>query len=210
MFAKYAEYYEILNQDKSYKKEIEFVYDWAKKPKWIFDIGCGTGNYWKYYPKDVQILGVEKSQLMIPKSKQIICADITEYKHLGRFDCATALFDVINYIPKHDWWKNLPLEKGGYFIFDIFSSEKVHNEGFNKTIKEIGGVKRIINPLNYDGKSVDLEISISDKNLEFTEIHKMYIYSEKDIRGFCGEDFKVAEIKNTKTWQQWWKIQKIR
>lgn len=209
MFARnYARYFDLFNQDKPYRKEIEFVYKWAEKPKSIFDIGAGTGIYWKYYPEGTEIMGVEKSREMAGKGKQIICTDITKYKHLGRFDCATALFDVLNYIPEHDWWKNIPVDKGGYFIFDIWDKEKVDREGFRETFKRIGTASRHIIPLGYDGKSVLLKIEVQDGSFSFTEEHKMYVHSDEDIRKFCGKEFEVVDIKETSSWQKWYKCKK--
>lgn len=208
MFSKYAQYYDILNSQKPYKKEIEFVYKWAGKPKTILDLGAGTASYWKYYPKETQILGVDKSQSMVRKDRQVICADITTYKHLGNFDCVTALFDVINYIPKHDWWVNIPIEKGGYFIFDIWDKKKVDAEGFQKTFKRIGTVSRVIEPISYDGKTAKLEIEVVDGAFHCEEIHTMYIYSNEDIKRFCGNEFVIDAIKPTKRWQTWYRLKK--
>ena len=204
----YARFYDLFNEDKPYREEVQFVYKWAGRPQRIFDIGAGTGNYWKYYPKKVKLFGIEKSEAMIPKGKQIVCADITTYKHNGKFDCATALFDVINYIQRHDWWKNLPLESGGLFIFDIWDKEKVNKDGFNPRIKKIGDVERTITPLNYDGKSIDLDISVVEDGVRFSETHKMYVYSHEDIERFCGDEFEIVETKETKTWQKWFKLRR--
>jgi len=204
----YANYYDLFNQDKPHKKEIQFVYKWAERPKWIFDIGCGTANYWRYYPQKTHILGVDKSSAMAGNNSRIISADITEYKHLGRFDCATALFDVINYIPKHDWWKNIPIDSGGYWIFDIWNKEKVDKEGFQETFKRIGNVSRRITPLGYDGKEVSLKIEVSCGDQIFIEEHKMYVYGREDIEKFCGNEFEIVDLKPTEKWQEWYKLKR--
>lgn len=207
MFAEqYSKYYDLFNSKKPYKKEIEFIYKWADKPLWIFDIGCGTANYWKYYPEGTYMFGVDRSPSMANQSKHVAIADITTYKHLGRFDCATALFDVINYIPTHTWWKNLPIEQGKYFIFDIWNKKKVDKDGFKETIKTIGGITRRITPVRWDGKSVDLLINVNQKKTYFQEMHTMYLYSHADIMKFCGKEFEVIEVKDTKTWQKWYKL----
>ena len=216
MFAQtYAKYYDLMNQDKHYKKEIEFVYKWADKPLSILDIGCGTASYWKYYPTSTYIKGFERSMPMgkmstaLPRKELITIGDVTTSKFsFLPFDCSTALFDVINYIPKHDWWKNLPLKKGGYFIFDIWDKEKVDKMGFRMTIKAKGGITRIINPLRYDGKSVKLNVTLSNSDFEETELHTMYVYSEKDIKKFCGKQFEIVDKKETKTWQTWLKLKR--
>lgn len=93
MFAKhYSKYYDLFNQDKKYKKEIEFVYKWAENPKRVLDIGVGTGNYWKYINKDCEILGVERSKEMISISdfkNKIINLDISKIKKKCR-KCLTS------------------------------------------------------------------------------------------------------------------------
>lgn len=137
-------------------------------------------------------------------------------KEFEPFDCVTALFDVINYIPNHSWWKNLPLKQGGYFIFDIWDKEKVDSEGFKQTIKKVGTAIRTITPLHnqilppfgYDGKKVDLSIMIEDKGIQFFEQHRMYIWSYEDIIKFCGEEFEIVEVKKTKKWQTFYKLKR--
>jgi len=206
----YSKYYELFNQDKPYEREIKFVYKWAEKPKWIFDIGAGTGSYWKYYPKKTNIFGVDKSPSMIENSKnrQIACFDITQYKHHGRFDCATALFDVMNYIPEHDWWKEIPIDKGGYFIFDIFDKLKVDKEGFLTTVKKIKNATRTITPITYDGKTINLSIRVDNNGVVFIENHRMFLHSHEDIEKFCGNDFEIVEVWPTEQWQTWYKLRR--
>lgn len=211
-FDGYALYYDLFNSEKPYRKEIEFVYKWANKPESIFDIGCGTGSYWKYYPKNTRIIGIDKSPSMVNRSRGLIVdADIQEFdmRIFTGFKCATALFDVINYIPKHDWWARVPLEKDGYFIFDIWDAKKIQKDGFEKTIKIMDDKVRIINPISWNKKYVDLSVNISGKGiLGFEERHRMYLHSHKDIEKFCGSSFKIEEIKPTERWQTWFKLKR--
>ncbi len=214
MFAKcYSQYYELFNSDKPYKKEIEFVYKWAGNPSRILDIGCGTANYWQHFPHDCFIVGIDSSKEMIAASKhknRILHQNVLEgFKRTWlQVGLVTALFDVINYIPDHSWWKDLPLQKGGHFIFDIFNESMVKRDGFRATKKTIGSISRMISPLNYDGKKIILEIKFGGNGLKLQELHTMYIWSEKDIESFCGREFGIVEVKNTSTWQQWWKLQR--
>lgn len=210
MFAEsYAKYYDLLNQNKPYKKEIETIYKWAGKPMSIFDIGCGTANYWKYYPPRTFIVGIERSiEMALQVRGHAIMGDISafNFQRYSDFNCATALFDVINYIPDHKWWKNLPLKKGGFFIFDIWDKEKVEKEGFRSTIRRVEDVTRVITPFGYDRNTVTLKVQITTPDEDDTELHKLYIYSEDDIKKFAGKEFRIVEKKGTKGWQTWYKL----
>jgi len=212
-FEKYAKVYDRVNKKKNYPDECEFVYRWGEMPKQILDIGCGTAHYWQYFP--VKPIGIEKSAEMILNSKyasNIIRGDVKdfEFSKLKNFDCAFALFDVINYIDDNTWWEKIPLKKGGYFIFDIWDSEKVKQEGFAATrLFTKDGIERTIIPNQRFSDIVNLDISIVDGEENYTEKHTMYIHSKNDIRRFCGNNFKMADIVKTNTWQVWYKIVRL-
>ena len=214
MFAKsYAQYYNRFNFEKDYKKEIEFVYGWAENPKRILDVGCGTANYWKYFPEGAVIRGVERSRAMIDASEhtdKILCDDVLDIRKewKNKVDLVTALFDVMNYIPIHNWWGKLPIKKGGYFVFDVWHKGKVDQELFKKTVRTYGDMIRIITPLEYDGKEVRLEISVECKGQVNSEIHTMYVYSHREIERLCGDDFEIVEVRQTKKWQTWYKLKR--
>jgi len=100
-----------------------------KEPKTLIDIGCGQGEFCNIVEHNgITTLGVDLSQIQIDLAQQkfpnlsfkaIGIADIAQ-----KYDCATATFDVINYIPKSQLKAffestNKTLHKNGYFIFDI-------------------------------------------------------------------------------------------
>lgn len=209
MFAKpYAENYDLINSDKPYKKEVDFVYQWADKPKSIFDIGCGTGSYWKHYPEGTNVFGVDRSRYMASQSKAV-CADIAKYRHKGIFfETATALFDVLNYIPKHDWWKNIPVRTGGFFVFDIWDTKKIEEEGFQTTLKTVNGLSRRITPHRLGKKTVELVIDFFDGEKVRQEKHRMFLHTHEDILRFCGEHFRIVDTNGTKNWQRWYKCKR--
>jgi len=210
MFGEYSKFYELMNQDKNYKGECEFVYRWANNPKTILDLACGTANYWEYFP--VTPVGVEVSKDMIdlsPSKDMIIQANITRYKFdkLPDFDCILCLFEAMNYIHKHDWWGRLPIRKGGSFIFDIWDKDKVDEDGFHTTEKTVDGVTRIITPERI-GNTVYLTLTIQTKEAAHTEVHTMHLYSEDQIRKFCRDNFKIADKVETDGWQTWYRLEK--
>jgi len=213
MFSKpYADLYELLNRQKNYKQEIEFIWSWARRPKKIIDIGCGTANYWKYYPKGTELKGIDKSEYMIDVSEHktnIMHGDISEIKSItGKYELATALFDVISYIPNNDWWKYLPLNSGNYFIFDMWDEEKINKEGFKDTVRIIGNIKRTIKPISFTGDKVILKVHVIGPGFEVNEIHEMNIYSLDDIFEFCGEEYEIVDVKKTDSWRTWVKLKR--
>lgn len=216
MFAKnYSKFYDVLNSDKKYKKEIEFIHKWADKPEKIIDIGCGTANYWKYFPQPTSVWGIEPSKFMreaSPYRGRIFDLDATFIAELDffkePFDCATAIFNVINYMPQHEWWKDIPIKKGGYFIFDIYDKDKVVAEGFRETFKRVDNVSRRITPSGFDGNLVDLKIEVCNDGVTFFENHRLFLFSMEEIKKFCGEQFDIVDINHTKDWQTWVKLQK--
>ncbi|PUE65966.1 class I SAM-dependent DNA methyltransferase [Arcobacter caeni] len=95
----------------------------------IIDIGCGQGyflenlkvNKKKYFGIDLSAEQIKVCQEKNLNAKAIDLKDVKE-----KFDCATAIFDVLNYIPKKDLkafilTTNIVLNQGAYFIFDVNS-----------------------------------------------------------------------------------------
>jgi len=95
----------------------------------IIDIGCGQGYFLDNLKINNKIafgidLSVEQIKVCEQKNlnaKAIALCDVKE-----KYDCATAIFDVLNYIPSEGLETfinetNLVLNQGGYFIFDVNS-----------------------------------------------------------------------------------------
>lgn len=101
----------------------------SKDPKTLIDIGCGQGEFCHIMELNgIKCLGVDLSskqiEIALSKGTNAKCIDIKDIKE--KFDCATATFDVINYIPKNQIREFLTnsynlLNENGYFIFDINS-----------------------------------------------------------------------------------------
>jgi len=127
--------YATIEEHLDFKDEIEHLYNsiahlvFATTPTSVIDIGCGQGDFCQILQSNgLKILGVDLSakQIQIAKSKAINaqCIDIKDCQE--KFDCATAVFDVVNYIPKNSLQEFLTytyqlLNTNGYFIFDINS-----------------------------------------------------------------------------------------
>jgi SAM-dependent methyltransferase len=144
VFEKYAEYYDLLYQDKDYPSEANFIHDLIQKhfphAESILDLGCGTGNHaLALLDFGYQITGIDKSKFNIKQARDKLSdrdsnpakidfkkADICQIRLDHRYDVVTSLFHVISYQICN---KNLEaffqtarhhLKKGGLFIFDCW------------------------------------------------------------------------------------------
>ncbi len=118
-----------------FDKEIQSLYDLyiqilrSWKPESIIDIGCGSGKFLSYVKQELPIqksFGVDLSETMIARAKaeglDVEVADICSINR--RFDTATAIFDVLNYLDSAELQRFLGcvetlLEPGGVFLADI-------------------------------------------------------------------------------------------
>ena len=101
----------------------------SKDPKSLIDIGCGQGEFCHIMDLNgIKTLGVDLSakqvDIAVSKGTNAKCIDVKDIDE--KFDCATATFDVINYLPKKYIKKFLQscydvLHDKGHFIFDINS-----------------------------------------------------------------------------------------
>lgn len=145
VFSDYARYYDLLNQQKDYKQEVDYItslinkYDPAATN--LLDLGCGTGLHAIHLAeKGYHVLGVDQSQDMInvaleriktlpnPISKLLDfeTGDIRTFSIDKSFDIVLSLFHVISYQTKNsDILKSFNtvskhLKSGGIFIFDCW------------------------------------------------------------------------------------------
>lgn len=112
----YNFYYKLLNQ-------LEF--------NTLLDIGCGGGAFLQELHRryaQCDFLGIDKSDIMVSKAKELgVKAEVATLKDVtGQFDIATAVFDMLNYLPPSEFiefFKKLHsiVKPNGYFIFDLNS-----------------------------------------------------------------------------------------
>ncbi|WP_072679937.1 bifunctional 2-polyprenyl-6-hydroxyphenol methylase/3-demethylubiquinol 3-O-methyltransferase UbiG [Arcobacter sp. LA11] len=108
----------------------------------IIDIGCGQGTFMMHLlANGVNAYGIDLSveQIKVCQAYNLNADAISLDKVNEKFNCATAIFDVINYIPKNElkqFFKDASsvLNDNGYFIFDInslFGFEEVAQGSLN-------------------------------------------------------------------------------
>ncbi|EFU70714.1 methyltransferase domain protein [Aliarcobacter butzleri JV22] len=174
----------------------------------IIDIGCGQGyflenlkvNKKKYFGID---LSVEQIKVCQEKNLNAQAIDLKDVKE--KFDCATAIFDVLNYIPKNELKIFLEqtyeiLNQNAYFIFDVnsyFGFDEVAQGTITIDIED----KFIAIDANFENNKLQTDITLFEKqeNGLFSKEQDSIIqeYHSKEFLSKILEEigFKQIEIK---------------
>ena len=214
-FIEYSKYYDILNEEKDYKKEADYILSLVsnhfkiKSPESLLEIGCGTGKHLDHLKTNFsQIDAFDRSEEMINIAKQnnndinYFCADINDFQSEKKYDVIISLFHVLSYQTDNQSVSRMfeivknNLADGGLFIFDCWYgpavlSIKPENRS-RKIIKDDFELIRIAAPeLLYDKNVVNVNydvIVLPKKNQEvirFNELHKMRYFFNPELQQFC-------------------------
>jgi SAM-dependent methyltransferase len=211
IFNKYADYYNIIYRDKPYKQEAEFVYRWLGNPCLIVDIGCGTGQHAKYWSKKTKVIGVEKSKDMLARAYKHKNIQYCEKLPKGnKYVYFTAMFNVVGYLWLDTLLKYLPIEKGGFFVFDCWDTNKIKQKLPKIQLKKFKKFQRLMIPEIPFYPFIGFHIVIMGKDILYDEYHDLQSYSFKRIEQLCElYEYKIIAVKDTSTWTRWYKIQKV-
>ncbi|WP_323595880.1 class I SAM-dependent DNA methyltransferase [Aliarcobacter butzleri] len=174
----------------------------------IIDIGCGQGyflenlkvNKKKYFGIDLSVEQIKVCQEKNLNAKVIDLKDVKE-----KFDCATAIFDVLNYIPKNELKIFLEqtyeiLNQNAYFIFDVnsyFGFDEVAQGTITIDVED----KFIAIDANFENNKLQTDITLFEKqeNGLFSKEQDSIIqeYHSKEFLSKLLEEigFKLIEIK---------------
>ena len=156
----------------------------------IIDIGCGQG----YFLENLMInkktafgidLSAEQIKACDERNLNAKVMDLADVQ--GKFDCATAIFDVLNYIPKEDLKTfitqvNVVLNQGAYFIFDVNSLF-----GFEEVAQ--GCIT-----IDLDDKFIAIDANFEDNKLQ-TDIT---LFTKEDNGLFSKESDSIIQEYHTK------------
>ncbi|MFW3342464.1 class I SAM-dependent DNA methyltransferase [Aliarcobacter butzleri] len=174
----------------------------------IIDIGCGQGyflenlkvNKKKYFGIDLSVEQIKVCQEKNLNAKAIDLKDVKE-----KFDCATAIFDVLNYISKNELKIFLEqtyeiLNQNAYFIFDVnsyFGFDEVAQGTITIDVED----KFIAIDANFENNKLQTDITLFEKqeNGLFSKEQDSIIqeYHSKEFLTKILEEigFKQIEIK---------------
>lgn len=88
------------------------------------DFGCGNGKFASLLSKNFDVMGLDKSDLMLEKTASLGIAVTKEFDNSMKFSLITAVNDVINYMNADElseFFDNCynHLESGGVLMFDV-------------------------------------------------------------------------------------------
>ena len=107
----YALAYDLLNEGKPYKAEVDFVLGLCKShnpvgdfPISVLDLGCGSGMHLSMFPYDTTKTGVDISESMLDVAKKretpnstYFLSKIGDFATESKFDLVYSLFHVMSY-----------------------------------------------------------------------------------------------------------------
>lgn len=155
-FLRYSEWYDAFYRDKDYQAEAGFVFREVSahaNPRSWLDVGCGTGKHLGCLAgMGLRVAGVDPSAKMIAQAREAYPdipferADAAGFSLPARFDAASLLFHVINYMTDDAQvvasLRNIRrhLAANGMLIFDFWHSGGVLHDPPRVTLKS-----RIVN-----------------------------------------------------------------
>ena len=174
----------------------------------IIDIGCGQGYFLdnlKINKKTAFGIDLSVEQIKVCKAKNLDAQVIPLSKVKNKYDCATAIFDVLNYIPKDALATfiketSLVLNQGGYFVFDVnslFGFENIAQGCITIDLKD----KFIAIDANFDDNKLQTDITLfsKQKNKLFSKESDSIVqeyHSKEFLRELLESNgFKIQEIK---------------
>jgi len=192
----YSQYYDLLNSNKDYKAEVDFVNTLIRENsinvKTLLDMGCGTGAHAEIFcDKGYKVHGIDlsKEMLKIAKTRQKGKEENLTFSHSSiqdlnlnkKFDAIISLFHVMSYqnsnnelIKAFEVAKD-HLKKGGIFIFDFWYGPAVLTDLPVTRVKRLVGEKvnvtRLSEPMMHPQVNiVDVNFDIFIENLATKEI----------------------------------------
>jgi len=154
----------------------KIIKQYNSSAKKLLDLGCGTGTFLKYFlDQGLQVEGVDLSEGMLAIARQKLPTvqlsrqDTKSFSLPNKFDVITCLFDSINHLVEYSDWESVfsralfHLNKGGLFIFDINTLNKL--EMLTKTepiVKEFNN-KKIIMTITHNHETYNWNIKILEK-----------------------------------------------
>lgn len=208
-YKKFGYYYDEVMSQMEYGLWEEFVLDYIKKDDKILDLACGTGTLLSmlYVDGYENLYGLDLSDTIIEIANEkrkvnrfqidFSVQDMTNFKYNTKFNVITCFFDSINFLPQEQQIKKMfdcvyrHLEKGGYFIFDIFSKAMLEEYKNNEIIDDYETFKLYWKTQQVDNNKLKHTITIQEDGIDIKEIYFEYYY---ELNKLLDKRFDVVKI----------------
>lgn len=183
VFDSYARYYDLLNADKNYEAEANYVLEHVQrhiaKPQRILELGCGTAAHAEYFSKaGYSVRGVDMSEAMLARARvrkdklppdigsrlSFSHGDIRTIRLDETFDVVISLFHVMSYQTSNDDLAAafeaaaVHLRPGGVFLFDFWYGPAVLTERPEVRVRRLDdetvAVTRLAEPVLYPNTNI--------------------------------------------------------
>lgn len=117
------------------KRVLELIRKYNPKAKSIMELGVGSGNVLKCFPKKYDLFGLDIDQKYVKLAqKKMPCANLIvssmhNFKINKKFDVIFSIYDSINFLESFEQWKQTfktvhkHLNEPGIFIFDMYTPQ---------------------------------------------------------------------------------------
>lgn len=210
---KYAQYYDLFNTGKDYKKECDFLEEifkkYATKPvKNILDLGCGTGKHDLQLSKrgynvdglDISANMIKMANLNKRENMNFYIGDISDFSIGKKYDACISLFSSFGYLTQNNQIENAlecivkHLAPEGLFILDCWNGLGVLKDPPTKRVKEINSkqmkiIRKSYPKLNGSNHTCMVKFKISIFNGDslvdnFFEIHNVRFFFPQELKKF--------------------------
>lgn len=217
-FERYANYYDLLYNDKDYEGEATFVADLVSRhipnATSILELGCGTGKHaLAFARRGYNVAGVDLSHEMTTQARRRLSnailpvnihvsfeeGDIRTLRLNKTYDVVISLFHVMSYqVTDDDVLAALVtaeqhLKPGGIVIFDYWCSSAVRRHPPTMRVKSVEDdvirVKRVARPsMHSDDNVVDVRYYITVENKVNKSTER--VFERHRMRHFSEDEFK--------------------
>ena len=183
VFDGYAQYYDLLYQDKNYVAEVEYItshiQEHAQEAKHILELGCGTGAHAEHLARlGYTVHGVDMSKEMLVRAEarktglpadvaarlSFTLGDVRSVRTEKKYDVVISLFHVMSYQSSNDDLVAAfdtaarHLSSGGLFLYDFWYGPAVLTQQPDTRVKRFENneikVTRIAEPVMHVNKNI--------------------------------------------------------
>lgn len=205
-YKNFSYYYDEIMEIIEYDEWVNFIKPLLKKDDTILDLACGTGTLaislanlgYKVFGLDLsdEAINVAKEKAKINHVDiDFKVLDMSDFKYENQFDVITCFFDSVNFLTLEQIplmmdsvYQNL--KDGGYFIFDLFTHNKMKFFN-NTTIKDKLSFAKYKWKMKVKDNILIHKIEINDNKEIVKEEYKEYFYNYEDI---IDPRFKIISV----------------